>query len=363
MPPYEHTSTRSGSGTRSSPPIAPICIKVRTAADISAPARRQGRRHLRLPERRAIGDDLGRVDDVRPAGRPRHPADLQPGQPPRRRLHGAGNRGLTPFGREVVERLNAQRHHGRPVAQRRTDLPGRHRSSPGSRSRSTTPAAAPWPTCRATRPTRNCGWWPRRGGFVGIYFMPFLNLSGHARAADVVAHIDHAVNVCGEDHVGIGTDGSVTAIDDLDAYRATLAEHVALRQAAGIGAAGERADTLPVRRRPARRRPVLRADPPARAARLPPGPDREDPRHQLRGLRPAYLGGVARCSAASGGGQPLACDRGGRHDVERVHSGRRRRRRHRDADNVVGLREPARGQAVPPVRQPGIGVASAVSDI
>lgn len=53
------------------------------------------------------------------------------------------------------------------------------------------------------------------------------------------------MNVCGEDHVGIGTDGPVTAIDDLDAYRADLAEHVALRREAGVGAAGERADTLP----------------------------------------------------------------------------------------------------------------------
>lgn len=84
-----------------------------------------------------------------------------------------------------------------------------------------------------------------RGGFVGIYFMPFLNPTGHARAADVVEHIVHAVDVCGEDHVGIGTDGPVTAIDDLDAYRARLAEHVAQRQEAGVSAAGERADTLP----------------------------------------------------------------------------------------------------------------------
>jgi membrane dipeptidase len=84
-----------------------------------------------------------------------------------------------------------------------------------------------------------------RGGFVGIYFMPFLNVSGHATAADVVEHIVHAVNVCGEDHVGIGTDGTVTSIDDLDAYRAHLAEHVALRREAGVGAAGERDDTLP----------------------------------------------------------------------------------------------------------------------
>jgi membrane dipeptidase len=75
--------------------------------------------------------------------------------------------------------------------------------------------------------------------------MPFLDPNGHATAADVVAHLEHAIDVCGEDAVGIGTDGTVTGIDDLDAYRLTLADHVAHRQAAGVGAAGERADTLP----------------------------------------------------------------------------------------------------------------------
>src|SRR6201992_4121017 len=58
-----------------------------------------------------------------------------------------------------------------------------------------------------------------QGRVVGIYFMPFLNLSGHATAADVVAHIEHALNVCGEDHVGIGTDGGTTQIGDLEAYK------------------------------------------------------------------------------------------------------------------------------------------------
>jgi membrane dipeptidase len=84
-----------------------------------------------------------------------------------------------------------------------------------------------------------------RGGFVGVYFMPFLTLSGHASAADVVEHIVHAVDVCGEDAVGIGTDGPVTAVDDLDAYRLHLADQVAERARAGVGAAGERSDTLP----------------------------------------------------------------------------------------------------------------------
>lgn len=60
-----------------------------------------------------------------------------------------------------------------------------------------------------------------------------------------MAHIEHAVDVCGEDHVGIGTDGPVTAIDDLEAYKTHLAAEIAARRAAGISATGERPDSFP----------------------------------------------------------------------------------------------------------------------
>src|SRR6185436_11200903 len=66
-----------------------------------------------------------------------------------------------------------------------------------------------------------------------------------AGAADVVDHIDHAVNVCGEDRVGIGTDGGTTGVDDMAAYRSAMRAEVAQRRALGIGAAGENPDTLP----------------------------------------------------------------------------------------------------------------------
>ncbi len=66
------------------------------------------------------------------------------------------------------------------------------------------------------------------GGIVGIYFMPFLAADGMAVAEDVVRHIDHAVQVCGEEHVGIGTDGGTTAVDDLDAPPAAGSEWPAL---------------------------------------------------------------------------------------------------------------------------------------
>ena len=156
----------------------------------------------------------------------------------------AGNRGLTPFGHEVVERMNARRimvdlsHSGQ-----NTCLDAiRASRQPVSINHTGCRALNDLPRNKTDEELRLVA---SRGGFVGIFFMPFLNPSGHASAEDVVAHIDHAINVCGEDHVGIGTDGSVTAIDDLQAYMAVLAREVAARQAAGVGAAGERADTLP----------------------------------------------------------------------------------------------------------------------
>jgi membrane dipeptidase len=70
--------------------------------------------------------------------------------------------------------------------------------------------------------------------------------SSVAHAEDVVRHIDHAVKVCGEDQVGMGTDGGTTGIDALRAYRAHIAKQIADRRKAGIGAPGENPDTLPL---------------------------------------------------------------------------------------------------------------------
>jgi membrane dipeptidase len=155
-----------------------------------------------------------------------------------------GNRGLSTIGRDVVAALNDARvmvdlsHSGE-----RTCLDAiRSSRAPISINHTGCRALSDLPRNKTDAELRLVA---DSGGFVGIYFMPFLNPSGHATAADVVAHLEHAIDVCGEDAVGVGTDGTVTGIDDLDAYRLALADHVAERQAAGVGAAGERADTLP----------------------------------------------------------------------------------------------------------------------
>jgi len=154
------------------------------------------------------------------------------------------NRGLTDFGREVVARLNARRVM--------VDLShsGQNTCLDAARA-STQPISINHTGCRAlcdlprNKTDEELRLVASKGGFVGIFFMPFLTLDGHPHAGDVVAHIEHAIDVCGEDHVGIGTDGDTTGIDDLDAYSAHLAKEVEDRAKAGIGATGERANTYP----------------------------------------------------------------------------------------------------------------------
>lgn len=154
------------------------------------------------------------------------------------------NRGLTPLGREVIERLNAQHmivdlsHSGEKTCLEAA----RESKAPISINHTGCRAVTDLPRNKTDAELRLVA---EKGGFVGIYFMPFLSLSGHARAEDVVRHIDHAVNICGEDHVGIGTDGTISQIDDLKVYEAALAKEIAERRAAGISATGERPDTYP----------------------------------------------------------------------------------------------------------------------
>lgn len=154
------------------------------------------------------------------------------------------NKGLTPLGVEVVQRLNANKvlvdlaHSG-------------ERTCLDAIKASQAPIAISHTGCRAlcdlprNKTDAELRLMADKGGVAGVYFMPFLVPGGHPRADDVVRHIEHAIKICGEDHVGIGTDGSVSEIDDLGKYKTHLAKEVEVRRAAGIGAAGERADTYP----------------------------------------------------------------------------------------------------------------------
>ena len=99
--------------------------------------------------------------------------------------------------------------------------------------------------CRALHDNPRNVWDPEmkacadKGGVVGIYWMPFLVANSRPSSADLIRHMDHVKNLCGEDHVSIGTDGilSKTVIDDKS--RAAQKKFYEGRAAQGIAAPGE----------------------------------------------------------------------------------------------------------------------------
>jgi membrane dipeptidase len=86
-------------------------------------------------------------------------------------------------------------------------------------------------------PIGNCG-------VAGIYIMPYLNNGEQPTANDVIRHLDHAIQVAGEDHVSIGTDGSISPQVINDEFRKNFAENVRARRKAGIAAPGESENRL-----------------------------------------------------------------------------------------------------------------------
>jgi membrane dipeptidase len=81
-----------------------------------------------------------------------------------------------------------------------------------------------------------------KGGVAGIIFWPYLRVDTQPMAEDVIAHIEHAVNVAGEDHVGLGTDAGVSAIDRTPEFEAENREWVADAVEQGIFQRGRPAD-------------------------------------------------------------------------------------------------------------------------
>ncbi|MEQ1517994.1 MAG: membrane dipeptidase [Usitatibacteraceae bacterium] len=153
------------------------------------------------------------------------------------------NKGLTAFGRQVVDALNRHRvlvdlsHSGEQIC---LDAIAASKK-PSLISHTGCRALAVLPRNKSDRELKLVA---DKGGFVGIYFMPFLAIDRQPMAADLIAHIEHAIKVCGEDHIGIGTDGNVTQVDDMPAFMERFRQEIAKRRAAGISATGERADIV-----------------------------------------------------------------------------------------------------------------------
>jgi membrane dipeptidase len=153
------------------------------------------------------------------------------------------NGGLTRYGRMVVERMNDLgmivdlSHCGQ-----RTTAEGIEVSRvPVAITHSGCSEVARHPRSKEDRELRALA---ENGGVIGIYLMPFLTPGRVATTSDVLNHIEHALNVCGEDHVGIGSDLSITPIDGSEDYWAAHRQFVAGRIERGVAAPNEDPDIL-----------------------------------------------------------------------------------------------------------------------
>lgn len=221
---------------------ADLFLLVRGTADIAA-AKSSGRLGLiyGFQDATPIGEDLGRVDTFAELGVRVFQLTYN-----RRNLIGdgclePGNAGLSTFGNALVERLNARKllidlSHGgerttrEAIAASKVALAISHTGCA---------ALAPLPRNKTDAELKALA---DKGGVAGIYLMPFLRSEGQPTAEDLLRHIEHAIKVCGEDHVGIGTDGGVSPIKFDAEYRKKFATEVAKRRAHGISAPGERPD-------------------------------------------------------------------------------------------------------------------------
>ena len=151
-----------------------------------------------------------------------------------------GNAGLSKLGFEAVERMNAigiavdLSHCGRRTTRDGIEASVRPPllTHSGCRALHDNPRNKDDDTLRAMA---------NKGGVIGIYFMPFLGDNGSpwATEAMVLDHIDHALKVCGEDHVGIGTDGPIPTVRESQEFFDMMKKVEKQRAAAGVQAPGE----------------------------------------------------------------------------------------------------------------------------
>ena len=219
-----------------------VLARVRTAADIRA-AKRGGRCGLvyGLQDGVSFEDDLDRLQTLRQFG----VMVIQPTYN-RRNLLGDGSMepadaGLSRDGVEAIERMNSLgilvdlSHCGRRTAMDAI----RVSSKPVAFTHTGCAALADHPRNRTDAELRAVA---ERGGVAGIYVMPYLAGGRQPTGADVVAHVEHAWNVCGEDHVSIGTDGILSAVVLTPEFVEAFRENTRRRREAGIAAPGETED-------------------------------------------------------------------------------------------------------------------------
>ncbi|MES2034874.1 MAG: membrane dipeptidase, partial [Pseudomonadota bacterium] len=152
----------------------------------------------------------------------------------------AESTGLTALGREAVARMEA----------RRVTLDLSHsdeRSTLEALAAATRPALVTHAGCAAVhahprnKSDRVLKAVADKGGVVGIYDLSFLTAARPSQPTvdDYMAHVMHALTVCGEDHVGVGSDAVMTGFDTTPESLKDWGEQTAARKKAGVAAPEE----------------------------------------------------------------------------------------------------------------------------
>ena len=155
------------------------------------------------------------------------------------------NAGLSKLGKATIERIEAEKqlldlsHGGAKTMAEATAFAKRPLviSHTGARALTDHPRNTDDATIKAVAD---------KGGVVGVYFMPFLTLDSHPKAADVIAHVEHVANVAGEDHVGVGTDNGPLPTPLDEKTKENLRKWQLERIKAGIAAPGEAVGVYPL---------------------------------------------------------------------------------------------------------------------
>lgn len=220
-------------------------LKIFTTADIlEAKAQKKVGIIFGFQNAAMVGDKAERIDTFADLG----VRSIQLTYNPLNQLGGGsmapGDPGLTPFGRQVVARLNARRvivdlsHSGHQIC-----LDAAHAStSPISINHTGCKAIVDVPRNKTDEELRLVA---EKGGYVGIYFLMFVAQGRRSTVDDVVAHMEHAIKVCGEDHVGFGSDYGIVELGEMQAVREFWAGFVNKRIESHTAAAGEDPNLLP----------------------------------------------------------------------------------------------------------------------
>lgn len=147
--------------------------------------------------------------------------------------------GLTPLGRQAVERMNVR---GVSVDVSHSD----EASSLGAIAASKKPVLITHAGCDAVhahprnKSDRLIRALADRGGVMGVYELSYLTQAPAQPSLDVYfAHLTHALNIAGEDHVGIGSDALLWPFDTSAESMAEWNASLEARKAAGVAAPGE----------------------------------------------------------------------------------------------------------------------------